>query len=504
MDTYTINNTNNIRKEGDTMDTYTINNTNNIRKEGDTMDTYTITCPRCNGDGIFYTRVYNGRPVPAQPDNGVCYRCNGAGIIGKINIRKEGKDMKNDNTNKTLNYIKGHIAIYSEIPFSREEQLKFLSKDYLLLDNSGEQPVLAYNNPYYGRINPQTGEPNPKYTKESKSLHTLLWKILLNRPAVMAFRYFDFSVNITPNQSIKDFVQYALTNGIKVQLHDLTLDYKIVLQPVQSNGQMQAAYWELLNEQLSEYNKLLEEHYQLRLLESYIPVPLQYYLGPDADTALDYILTWASAYELDINFPITEPETKLIAHKNGTYSIFRDHFNDPKYYSRDMALLYNQLKYYELILEPISNPANIICNVCGHPVYIYDQSAIAPTSVYYEALGNSGYYLEKAHQVICQHCFNTFIYDPENDEYTLITKDYEENLIITNKLNDPSNTKKAEDWWNRPLQPINTSVKKILPDLDIFMEILQAMQETYPTLTLRQAIEKTNMHYWAIYYNKIA
>ena len=362
--------------------------------------------------------------------------------------------MTNNNTNntyKTLKHIQGHTVVYSEIPFSREEQLKFLSKDYLLLDNSRsfEQPILAYNNPYYGRYNLHTQEVNTnKYIKEQRELHTLIWKILLNKPSIIAFRYFDFLVNITSNQSIKDFTQYALSNGIKVQLHDLTLDYKITLDPLQSNGQMQAAYWEHLNDQLSEYYKLLKEEHYIRQLESYKPIPLQYYLGPDADTALDYILTWADAYEIDIMFPVTEPETKLISHNDGSYSTFRDHFNDPKYYSRDIALLYRQLKYYEEILEPIVNPRCIICSHCGHPVYIYDQDAIAQSSLYYEVLGNSGYYLERAQQVICQHCFTTYVYDMENDEYIQLD-DYKEDFTVIPKLNNPTNTKKADDWWNR-------------------------------------------------------
>jgi len=410
----------------------------------------------------------------------------------------------NANANyKILKHIQNHTVVYSEIPFTKEEQRSFLDKNYLLLDNSKDNPILAYNNPYYGRINPQTGEPNPKYTKEIKPLHTLIWKLLLNEPFHISFRYFDFLTNITPAQSIKDFTQYALSNGIRVQLHDLSLDYKITLQPVQSNGQMQAAYWELLNDQLSEYNKLLKEHYQLRQLESYTPVSLQYYLGPAADTALDYILTWAPAYELDINFPVTEPQTTMIFHKDGTHTVTRKHFDDPKYHSKDIASLYTQLKYYEQIQEPITNPSQIICE-CGHPVSIYDQTAISPTSIYYEALGNSGYYLEKAQQVTCPHCFNTYIYDLENDEYELLTEDYEENLIVTDKLNDPSNTIKADDWWNRPLQPTDTPTEIILPDLDIFMEMLTAYQELHPEHSLKKAIYETNLNYHLIYSKRTA
>lgn len=39
-----------------------------------------MVCDRCGGKGIFYTRVHNGVPIPAIPDNGVCYRCLGSGI----------------------------------------------------------------------------------------------------------------------------------------------------------------------------------------------------------------------------------------------------------------------------------------------------------------------------------------------------------------------------------------------------------------------------------------
>ena len=40
-----------------------------------------VTCPRCNGEGIVYTHILNGRKMPATPDSGVCYRCCGLGKI---------------------------------------------------------------------------------------------------------------------------------------------------------------------------------------------------------------------------------------------------------------------------------------------------------------------------------------------------------------------------------------------------------------------------------------
>lgn len=39
------------------------------------------TCDRCGGKGIFIVRVENGNGVPAQPDNGTCYKCGGSGKV---------------------------------------------------------------------------------------------------------------------------------------------------------------------------------------------------------------------------------------------------------------------------------------------------------------------------------------------------------------------------------------------------------------------------------------
>lgn len=36
-------------------------------------------CTRCGGYRLFFTRVENGRGVPAQPERGICYRCKGSG-----------------------------------------------------------------------------------------------------------------------------------------------------------------------------------------------------------------------------------------------------------------------------------------------------------------------------------------------------------------------------------------------------------------------------------------
>lgn len=48
-----------------------------------------FTCDRCGGRGIFAIAVCNGVPVPAHPDNGVCYKCGGSGEMEKPRIIKE-------------------------------------------------------------------------------------------------------------------------------------------------------------------------------------------------------------------------------------------------------------------------------------------------------------------------------------------------------------------------------------------------------------------------------
>jgi hypothetical protein len=52
-------------------------------KDGKTYATISDTCDRCGGSGIFYVAIHNGRGIPALPDAGVCYKCNGYGKVTK-------------------------------------------------------------------------------------------------------------------------------------------------------------------------------------------------------------------------------------------------------------------------------------------------------------------------------------------------------------------------------------------------------------------------------------
>lgn len=39
------------------------------------------TCDRCLGKKVIYTGVLNGKLVKATPDDGVCWKCNGSGVM---------------------------------------------------------------------------------------------------------------------------------------------------------------------------------------------------------------------------------------------------------------------------------------------------------------------------------------------------------------------------------------------------------------------------------------
>ncbi len=54
-----------------------------FEKDGKTYATISYTCDRCGGSGIFYVGVHNGHGIPASPDAGVCYKCNGDGKVTK-------------------------------------------------------------------------------------------------------------------------------------------------------------------------------------------------------------------------------------------------------------------------------------------------------------------------------------------------------------------------------------------------------------------------------------
>lgn len=53
-----------------------------IKTDSNGTEYYRVTapCSRCGGHGIYYVGNLNGKPVRANPDEGVCYRCGGSGI----------------------------------------------------------------------------------------------------------------------------------------------------------------------------------------------------------------------------------------------------------------------------------------------------------------------------------------------------------------------------------------------------------------------------------------
>lgn len=69
-----------------------------VFKNGNIKIRRRMECDRCNsGKGIYYTHVCNGRPVPSIVDNGICFKCLGAGyVIGTEILRTPENQAKLD------------------------------------------------------------------------------------------------------------------------------------------------------------------------------------------------------------------------------------------------------------------------------------------------------------------------------------------------------------------------------------------------------------------------
>lgn len=67
-------------------------------KNGNIQIQHKVVCDRCgNKNGIYYTGVCNGIPVPSHVDNGVCFKCLGAGwIMEKEILRTPENQAKHD------------------------------------------------------------------------------------------------------------------------------------------------------------------------------------------------------------------------------------------------------------------------------------------------------------------------------------------------------------------------------------------------------------------------
>lgn len=59
-----------------------------IDKNGSKHWRVTETCDRCQGRGWYATGTHNGELVPARPDDGVCYKCAGTGVMTYTDIER--------------------------------------------------------------------------------------------------------------------------------------------------------------------------------------------------------------------------------------------------------------------------------------------------------------------------------------------------------------------------------------------------------------------------------
>lgn len=52
-----------------------------VDKNGTKYYTGMVECDRCNGKGIYYIGVHNGKPLPSWVDQGICFKCLGSGKV---------------------------------------------------------------------------------------------------------------------------------------------------------------------------------------------------------------------------------------------------------------------------------------------------------------------------------------------------------------------------------------------------------------------------------------
>ena len=93
----------------------------------------TTVCDRCRGEKVIYAGRINGKLVTVQPDNGVCWKCMGSGIMtvkikvmkveyaAKLQAKKKETVEKKLEENKQKIYNKNIELGYKLINFTVEE-----------------------------------------------------------------------------------------------------------------------------------------------------------------------------------------------------------------------------------------------------------------------------------------------------------------------------------------------------------------------------------------------
>lgn len=82
-----------------------------IRNWGEPMKEGVAYCDRCGGVGIYAVGVMNDRPVPARPDAGKCWRCNGSGLEPKTKNTKGEINMKFEVTVELQKKVFGQMMV---------------------------------------------------------------------------------------------------------------------------------------------------------------------------------------------------------------------------------------------------------------------------------------------------------------------------------------------------------------------------------------------------------
>ena len=127
-------------------------------KNGSEDYCFECDCPRCMGNGIVYTHVLNGHPVPAIPDSGICYRCGGSRkVTAKIHVisdeefsakqekaQAKAEKARQELINKRIERIeKGYKRVDFEIAdWFHDSNVSLFNNGYYCVEKETEKAVL--------------------------------------------------------------------------------------------------------------------------------------------------------------------------------------------------------------------------------------------------------------------------------------------------------------------------------------------------------------------------
>ena len=125
-------------------------------KNGNQTYEYECKCDRCEGLGKAISHICNGQPVFYLPDNGVCYKCLGTGVMTqKIKVIPDENWVENKNHNQyhTREWYEENIRRYKEEALKKNTEKGFKKVDFKIaawfLGGKTSEPMDIYSGRYY-------------------------------------------------------------------------------------------------------------------------------------------------------------------------------------------------------------------------------------------------------------------------------------------------------------------------------------------------------------------